>query len=207
MPDSALLIEPLSLNLKGQRDYLQGGDLCQAVMEFAGCRLDGRVDRLLLGVHRFMHRQPDLHWHDGAKSGARPEKAAADFSVSSQGAAFSGWLVETDRQVTNRIPFDEERITRLCTIRGQAIDISGNSGYLPIEVAVSMTKKLHNLLLPTNDGRWIFAKIDLNRLLREDDASALSVVLMENLYNRLTKSEIHVAGTSVGYMYFSLLRS
>ncbi|HUF21863.1 MAG TPA: hypothetical protein VMP00_14070 [Burkholderiales bacterium] len=194
------------LSFKAERDYLQGGDICQAVMERAESRFDGRIDRLQLGIHRFMHRQPDMHWHDHEAGSADPARPAVDFVVSSRGATAAGWLEESQRPVLDRIPFDEEQIRRLCEFRADSVEISGDSGYLPIEVAVSMTKQLHNRMLPAQDGRWIFTRIDLRRALRREDASSLCLKLIENLYSRLTKSSIGVAGEEVGYMYFSLLR-
>jgi hypothetical protein len=44
----------------------------------------------------------------------------------------------------------------------------------------------------------------LRRLFRNSDAAAITITLKENLYNRLTKSEIKVQGEAIGYIFFSL---
>jgi hypothetical protein len=145
-------------------------------------------------------------WLEGDKPSSRPENVAAEFSVSGSLGKASGWLIETDREVDCRIPFDEERIARHCNFAGESVSILADSGYLPIEVAVSMTKQLHNRLLPAPSGRWIFTKLDLSRYLGAADAPALTVTLKQNLHGRLTKSEVSVHGRSLGFIYFSLVR-
>ncbi len=90
---------------------------------------------------------------------------------------------------------------------GDSISIRGDAGYLPIEIAVSMTKQLHNSLLNVSTGRWIFTKLDMRRLFRPADALSLTITLKENLYHRLTKSEIMSGSDLLGAIYFSLVRS
>jgi hypothetical protein len=199
-------ITPLKLCFKGERNYLQGGDLCNAVMEAVGGSSVGEAVRFQLAFHRFIAKQPDMVWLEGDKPSSRPENVAAEFSVSGSLGKASGWLIETDREVDCRIPFDEERIARHCSFGGESVSILADSGYLPIEVVVSMTKLLHNRLLPASSARWIFTKLDLSRCLVAGDASALTITLKQNLHGRLTKSEVNVHGRSLGFIYFSLVR-
>jgi len=199
-------VTPLKLCFKGERNYLQGGDLCNAVMEAVGGSSVGEAVRFQLAFHRFIAKQPDMVWLEGDKPSSRPENVAAEFSVSGSLGKARGWLIETNREVDCRIPFDEERIARHCNFAGESVSILEDSGYLPIEVVVSMTKILHNRLLPASSGRWIFTKLDLSRCLVAGDASALTITLKQNLHGRLTKSEVDVHGRSLGFIYFSLVR-
>lgn len=199
-------ITPLKLCFKGERNYLQGGDLCNAVMQAVGGSSVGEAVRFQLAFHRFIAKQPDMVWLEGGKPSSRPENVAAEFSVSGSLGKASGWLIETNREVDCRIPFDEEQIARHCSFGGEWVSMLADSGYLPIEVVVSMTKLLHNRLLPASSGRWIFTKLDLSRCLVAGDASALTITLKQNLHGRLTKSEVNVHGRSLGFIYFSLVR-
>jgi hypothetical protein len=198
---------PLLVCFKGNRDYLQGGDLCNAIMENVRLGYGGEVSRFKLAFHRFISHQPDAFWVDGEDSLSRPSNRVADFTVTGTNGNVNGWLVESDRQVNCRVPFDEDRIARLCKMSGESISIRGDAGYLPIEIAVSMTKQLHNSLLNVSAGRWVFTKLDMRRLFQLDDATSLTITLKENLYNRLTKSEITVGSDLLGAIYFSLVRS
>jgi len=199
-------ITPLKLCFKGERNYLQGGDLCNAVMEAVSASSVGEAVRFQLAFHRFIATQPDMVWLEVDKPPSRPENVAAEFVVRGSLGKTSGWLIETDRGVDCRIPFDEERIARHCNFAGESVSILEDSGYLPMEVAVSMTKQLHNRLLPAPSGRWIFTKLDLSRYPGAADAPALTITLKQNLHGRLTKSEVSVHDRSLGFIYFSLVR-
>lgn len=200
-------VMPLSLCFKGERDYLQGTDLAEAVATLARKELGAGVSRLQIAMHRFFCVQPDMHWAwlDDAGKLERPRTAGADFSVAAGAQALRGWISESTRKVDRRIDFDEQRITARCRLAGDSIAIEGETGFLPIEVAVSMTKTLHNRRYPAPAGRWIFTKLDLNRLPAPADAARLSIALRDNLHGRLTKSEIRAGGEVLGSIYFSLL--
>jgi hypothetical protein len=200
-------VVPLRLCFKGERNYLQGGDLCNAVMEAVSGSSVGEAVRFQLAFHRFITKQPDMVWLEGEKTSSKLENVAAEFAVSGSLGKASGWLIETDREVDCRIPFDEERIARHCGFAGESVSILGDSGYLPIEVAVSMTKQLHNRVLPASVGRWVFTRLDAARIFQDGDAAALTITLKENLYGRLTKSEIKVRGEPIGHIFFSLVRA
>lgn len=196
---------PLQLCFKGTRDYLQGGDLCQAIMQAAKARSPGEVVRFQLAFHRFIARQPDLLWLDPQDPASRAKDAPAEFTISGTRGQLRGQLVESGRAVDCRIPFDEDSIVRACDISGDVVSIGTESGYLPTEVLVSMTKHLHNRLLPAPAGRWIFTRLDVARLFAAGDAAGMSVTLGENLHGRLTKSAIRVGGQMLGHIYFSLV--
>jgi len=196
---------PLQLCFKGTRDYLQGGDLCQAIMQAAGTLSLGEIIRFQLAFHRFIARQPDLVWLDPQDPASRAKDAPTEFTISGTRGVLRGQLAESGRAVDCRVPFDEDGIVRSCDIAGNVVSIRGETGYLPTEVLVSMTKHLHNSLLPAQVGRWIFTRLDVTRLFAAEDAAGMSVELGENLHGRLTKSAIRVGGQVLGHIYFSLV--
>src|SRR4051812_16694629 len=116
---------PLQVCFKGNRDYLQGGDMCNAIMERVRLDYGGEISGFKLAFHRFISRQPDVCWVSGKNVSSRPSDLVVDFAVTGTGGSVSGWLIESDRQVECRIPFDEDRIARLCRISGESISIHG----------------------------------------------------------------------------------
>lgn len=197
-------VVPLRLCFKGERDYLQGADIYQAVVEAIRSELREPVGGIRMAIRRFFARQPDLLWADSPELSARPGDAVVDYTVELPPRRPGGWLVESARPVECRLPFDEARIAMQCAFSDRTVEVMGELGFLPIEVVVAMTKQLHQRKLPAAAGRWIFTRIDLRRLLRQPDASALSVTLEENLHNRLTRSSIVAGGEAIGSIYFSL---
>jgi hypothetical protein len=196
---------PLELCFKGRRDYVQGTEMLEAVSALARRELGTGELRLKLAMHRLLSTQPDLCWTDQPGGMDRPATAAADFSAAAGGALLRGWLLESSRPVTRRVAFEESRIAAKCRLESDAIAVDGDPGFLPSEIAISMTKQLHGARFPAPHGRWIFTRLDLRRLLEPGDAGALSVVLRDNLHGRLTRSDLRVAGRGIGSIYFSLL--
>lgn len=195
----------LELAFKGERVYLQGTELYEAVAALARRELGTGALRLKLAMHRMLSSQPDLYWTDRPDELDRPEAAAVDFSAAAGGATVRGWLLETSRPVVRRVPYEESQIAAVCRLEGDAVSVIADPGFLPIEVAVAMTKQLHGERLPAPRSRWIFTRLDLRRLLEPGDAGSISIVLKDNLHGRLTRSDLRVAGRSIGAIYFSLL--
>lgn len=199
-------ILPFKACFKGSRDYLHGTDVYEALAALARLELGPDIRRLRLAIHRFFSTQPEIHWIDPMGGPSQPRDAVVDFSVEGSGTRASGWLTESGREVDCRIAYEERLIEARCKIAGDAVSVQGDTGFLPIEVAVTMTKFLHAHRLPAASGRWIFTKLDLGQLLEPADAAALAISLVDNLHGRLTKSDIRVAGKRIGSIFFSLVR-
>jgi hypothetical protein len=159
-----------------------------------------------MAIHRFLHHEPDLIWSEPGARAVRPAGIVTDFEMMVEHHTIGGWLVESDRSVKCREPYDEDAIAKHCVVEGSNIRIQSECSATPIQVAVSLTKQLHNQILPPTPRRWIIAKLDLRRLLTARDASVLQVRLKDNLHNRLTRSELVSGGDVVGLIYFSLVR-
>lgn len=196
---------PLDLCFKGSREYVHGTDMYDAIAGFATSKLHGEISALQLGIHRFFSHAPDLVWFGAGQVPERNKSVVANFSMKSGGATHRGWLEDTTRPVACRRPYDEDRIGNMCRFDESRIILEGTSEFRPIETIVAMTKQLHNRLYRGQAGRWIFTKLELRRPLVSADASFPSVSLLENLHNRLTKSEIGTTEGPIGHVYFSLV--
>ncbi|MBI5643974.1 MAG: hypothetical protein HY954_10935 [Deltaproteobacteria bacterium] len=199
-----MIIVPLTLAYKGQRNYLQGGDLYNGIIDAIDGHVDGKKGPFRLAVHNFASRQCDMLINESGEQLTKPEGLVAEFTIGSARGMVTGWLMETERDVVNRNPYDESVIQALCTDEGESIEMRGETPYTPIEVAISMTKQLHYRLYPIVDGKWIFTKLELGRLLEDNDSARLKVTARHNLNNRLTKSIITAGGEQVGSIYFSV---
>jgi len=195
---------PLNLCFKGDRNYLQGADIynfiCENIPNFVIRNIRAPF-RLI--IHRFAHNQCDMLLSLPEEVVNKPDNFFAELIFSSSRGRISGWLVETERSVTCRNPYNEEKIEKLCIVTDQSIRIKGDSGYSPIEVAVCMTKQLHYILYPSKD-LWIFTRLELNRMFHPNDAHCMQILLKHNFKNLLTKSDISVKSEVIGRIYFSL---
>ncbi len=194
----------LDLCLKGDRDYLSGADLYAALVARLDDYLAGlRISHFRLAFHGFARKQVEMCFAKGRLQ-SEPQNLVGKFALTSEADEFQGWLTETDVPIGCRYPYLEENIHGLCVINGRSVRIESRSGFSSIEEVVSMTKLLHNRLFPSSDKRWVFSRIDLNRLLRPADAGNLEVKLEQALATRITRSRILSGGSVIGSMFFSV---
>jgi hypothetical protein len=197
----------LTFRLKGNRDYVQAGDMFNVLCERLPQVLQSRVEPpFKLIVHKFARKQCDLLICENESSSRRPEALVAEFACGIESGRLVGWLVETDRPIEERYEYDEAKIQSLSLIADNAITIAQNSGYSPMEVAVSLTKRIHHALYPTA-GRWIFTRIDLTRFFLPGDSRSMRIRVELNFNNRMTKSSIQASEEVIGHIYFSRVES
>lgn len=161
--------------------------------------------RVKLSIHAIATRQCQLILGDPGENFSKPKNLIADLVVETPEGPIAALLVEIDQPVTERYPYNEEKIESLCEIAGQKIEIKEDSGYTAIEVAVAMNKQLHNHLLPPKDRKWFFTRIDLARPLQPEHSENLTIVFKHNFNDRLTKSELISRRKSIGNIFFSLV--
>jgi hypothetical protein len=194
---------------KGQRDYLQGADIFNALSRaMTGAAAKNALQPFTLAMHNFARCQCDLFLLDGEGGDSRlhmPESRVADFTLGAGSDETVGWLSESERPVKCRYPFDESEIARHCKLAEKEIVFSGQSSYTSMDILVSITKQLHLILFPPAKGRWIFTKLQVDHLLLPQDADGLRVNFLQNFNNRLTKSSLRKYAEPLGFIYFSLV--
>lgn len=193
---------PLEFGYKGKRDYLQGPDMYNAIMEYlrrvAPQHLRGPVKMVM---HDFSHNQCDMVYSIGQNRCPRPDNARLEFYISDN---ISGWLKETDRLVLVRRPYPEEEIVAKSRVEGQTVLAVSDASFSfsAIEVLVSLTKRLH-LIVRSGAARWALTRLELLRPLQDSDSECLQVELLQALGNRLTKSAVRVGNVPLGHIFFS----
>jgi hypothetical protein len=201
-----LIILPTTLHFKGERNYLQGGDiydgLIAALKEGELGELDGPI---FLKMARFTRWQIEVHVNEGEATPTSPPNAVGHFRATIAGKLRLGWIMECERPVTDRREFDESRITYNATLSGEQISYAGHGESTPSEIAVALTKHLHNALFPPQGRRWIVTGFDLSRPFEDRDKLAMAVRLAHNMSNRLTKSSVLSGEETLGSLFFSMV--
>lgn len=204
--DSNLHSVSLRLAYKGDRNYLQGPDIYNAVTRVVSERNPNiEFNRIKIVFHKLARNQCKMTFGNYSLLEKMPKDINAEVRFISPNSDIIGWLVETDEPVIDRIPYPEEDIVKQTSIEGNIITIEGEIQFSPIEILVAMTKRLHMILYPIKTGKWIVTRLELSRLLTIYDASKFKVEIERNLNNRLTKGSIHSGEEMLGYIYFSLV--
>ena len=198
---------PMRFRFKGERDYIHGPDIYNEMMEQIEAHYSrSTLGKLRLAMHTFASKQCNMIIGEIDEIPLKPERAVSELKIDTTRGRLVTRLVETDYSIDGRYEFDESHIENWSSINGENIVITGDSGYSAIEVAVSLTKQLHNRLFPSNDAKWIVSVVELERPLERADSSGMVVQFKHNFSNRLTKSEMFSGDVSLGHIYFSLVQ-
>lgn len=174
----------LRIPFKGDRTYLHGTDLFNALVAATGADRD-----IELTIFRPMTRLPAATRTDRTK--AKTETAGALFCTGAE-----CWsITETENEVTERVPYDEGAIVSNGLIADESI--VGPIAKSFIETAVAYNKAL--LSSVTGNADWWFVRLELKRV--PPASGEVKVRLL--VQSRMTKSSIEIDGDEVGYIYFS----
>jgi len=149
-------MQVLELKFKGDRNYIQGGDIFAAIE-----RIVRGEDELSfvsrISFRHFGRHDCDLYW-DPVAGG---ERLVAEGNIHTTSGNRKCWVVESQRPVRGRYEFDEEGLVECAVMVGQQISMDYNDAYSPIEQVIALTKRLNYKLSPDVDGRWVFGQLNL----------------------------------------------
>ena len=196
---------PITFRLKGHRQYVHGPDIYNEMVVRLLTFYPSQVSRAFkLTFHSFVTRQCEMVLGEPGEMPVKPEHIRSELISKTDGNDVIAWLIETGGPIKERYEYDEGRIEGLCQITGESIRIAGDSGYSPIEVVTSMTKQLHRHLFHAEGMDWAITRIELDGLLKTEDAHRFSIRFQRNFNKgRLTKSLIYCDEKVNGTIYFS----
>lgn len=197
----------LNFRYKGGRDYVHGTDMYNTIVErISAANPEVAGGTFTMTIHDIVRGQCQLVYSDWTAQALKPENSKVEFSFASGATRIIGWLVETAEAVTERYEYPESEIIQKCFVDGKTVKIDSETPYSAIEVLVAINKHLHLSVLQNAVGKWFFTRLELERLLRPEDASRFQLELVKNMHNRLTKSEILSDGRRIGHIFFSIVK-
>ena len=192
---------PLNLAFRGNRDYIQGADVYDAVVSSTQDHCGPVQGPLSLHMHSLARTRCELLIAPTEVPMSKPSQGRADFSF----GQWHGWLAETGHPIVQRLSYDESHIASRCEVSGSIIRTTGTPLHSAAEVLIAVTKILHQKLYPLVDRKWIVSRIELQRVFTDTDF-AMEVELLQNLNHRLTRSAVRCASESLGHIYFSAIK-
>jgi hypothetical protein len=174
----------LNLRYKGNRDYLQGADIYQAVNQFFKAK-GGFVNTISFRSFAKNQLQIKLEKPTSASS-----LIAAEGSVSYPTGEEPFWLVVTDETVNERYPFEESMITAAATMSENSVYIDNVLAFSLIELIVALCKYFSYADGPPLSGKWIFGKLIILQELPESWQSLRisRTTFLEGRFNRFSLS-------------------
>jgi hypothetical protein len=194
----------LVFNFKGTRTYIQGPDMVNSVLETAsGPGSEGAVRDLKFSINRMISSNADLEYGENLPDDG--QLPAASISWSSGSKQIRGRLLQTADVPTCRQNYDESLVQSACRTdrASKTIVIGADSPFTPIETYVSMTKALHQQVMPDAAGKWVFCRLESPTWPPQGPMAGTCVSLVQAVGTRLTKNRVEKHGKLVCWIYFS----
>jgi hypothetical protein len=190
---------PVSLNLlfKGERTYLHGTDMVDALAAIApglieiSLRIQKVAEHPLAAV---------LLTGDNTDYG----DVVATVRASREGEKINIALVENkDASSPGRYEYDEDDVVGHATIDAEEkrAELSWNDRYSPIEQIVTLHKALLTRCFAAAGVHWYFSRLDVSRF--PPRFENVSLVVTQALGTSLVRSGISIDGEPFGNIYFS----
>ena len=195
---------PLDLPFRGERTYLHGTDLHQAILAAVGERRP--AGPVSITYHSLLRHQPDLVCSRDSLRELRDNPAfRGEIRFGTGTDVLHAALLESDRPVRARKPCNETEV-----VAAARLDAEDRSARLqqpqtgcPIEMLVFLNKHLHVRLLPELSPKWLFARLELTEALPAQPPQEVVVQLKQVLAGRFTRSELFLDGRRAGSISFS----
>jgi hypothetical protein len=188
----------LSFCFKGSRTYAHGADIVKALYH---CFPLSSIDKIDLKFNGLASTNLEL------VSGNLTPNPKVNIRVSENGQDTLYQLIESGGKIECRYEYDEGSLLEKCELdlKNQQIYMNGVTGYTLCENFVAMNKYLLQSLFPTEQGKWLFTRLEQSTFI--PDESLITVKLIKNFNFRLTKSDILLGNQTIGSVYYTMARS
>lgn len=198
-------ILPLSLAYKGARPYIQGGDMLAHGVNALIAHFNQPLEQLDFSIHRMTGQQLHVHVFQTDHLLPTGEDDIALLRFNLAGTPWQAKWVAQPAHPSNRFPFNEQETTQHCHLNTaeKSILLAGEPPFTLIETTISMTKYLHQHILPVNNAQWIFCRWTSAQWPTPAQLSGLKVTLTKALGTKLTSSSVTQHDVPLCTIYFS----
>jgi len=194
----------LDFCFKGNRTYIQGPDIFDAVVESISNEFSTIRD-IKYSAHEMLHKNATMYMTNKViKSNYPVINSVVNFI--SDDIKYYAVVCENDKPIECSVDYSEEIVENNSRILDNSISFKNVLSDSYTEIVVSMNKYFLNKTVK-EDGKWIVTKFDYFELV--DISSIVNkeirLELLQNFNNKLTKSLLFLDDKEVGHLYFSLI--
>lgn len=183
----------LHFHFKGARNYIQGGDIFDALEAIFR---DKGLNVVQLRFIKFSRNHLALMFEE-----PNSDVVCDGVAVDLNGLRKSFWLIETELPVLDRCDYDEGLITEMAYLSSDEITCRGVEGFSIIEQIIALTKVLNYAKAPVIDGRWVFGQLRLKKSLPAT-VGQYRVKQRAMLSNRFSVQDIYLDDDDFGEIRF-----
>jgi len=189
---------------KGERNYVQGPDIYNQLIKCLVEKYLHEPKCFKLSLHRLVRKNCLLVYGRENEELNEPENYCANLSFIDKDIFYKGYVIEDEKEIYCRYPYNEEAINKLLEMSSNKVCLLYKSPLSFIETIVAMNKKLHYEIC-SREGKWLFTKLELKKIPKENTGVGITIKLVKNFKNFMTKSKIYYREKELGYIYFSLV--
>lgn len=198
--------ESLEFCFKGSRNYVQGPDIFDLVIEKLKLYFDlDLITNIKYSAHEMLLTNADMIILDSFdKNNYKKMNSIITFEIGSQ--KYYVVVIANENKIECSNNYSEEVIRTNSIISDSKINFNNILEDSITELIVSMNKYYLQETV-TKNGKWIVTKFEYSNLkdLKKIKNKNLELELKSNFNNKLTKSVITIDNESIGYIYFSLV--
>lgn len=190
---------PLNLHFKGNRNYITGADIAQAMLNHTGA-----CSRLRIEFHHMAACALSMHEVSADQLPAMKQRDDVYAWLACQDA--SGlqryWLASAQTPASDvlRLDYDESVFTRHAVLDGTGIHADADSLQAsPVDALVALNKHMLNQFVEVHP--WVFVRLDMQHW--PFDTRHVFLKCPAQASHGLYKTQIVSNGTSLGAIYFT----
>lgn len=196
----------LKFCFKGSRNYVQGPDIFDKVLEKLKNDFElKKLKKIKYAAHTMLYNNAKLFVTNSfRKKDFNIINSIVTFNLKNE--KFYAVVCETEEKISCKVDYSEEIVRNHSKINDKIITFENILDDSLTEIIVSMNK-FYLQEAVTKSGKWIVTQFEYNDLINYFDIKnkVLKLELLSNFNNKLTKSKVFLDNNLVGYLYFSLV--
>lgn len=184
-----------SICFKGDREYIQGGDIYDAINEY----LDDNLKGFFISKLTF-NKKIDTSF---SISKSQENKFGSVQLTDSNNKIFNFFLNQTSDLIQFRREYFEDLINTKAKIYGKTVKVKYVEDFTTIEHIICINKFLNISIYPNDIRKWIFVRAIFNNVLPKRFCK-LSLNIEKTINSSFTICSVNIDNTNIGTVQFAL---
>jgi hypothetical protein len=196
----------MPFNLKGKRKYVQGPDIYDSMLEVSR-EYFGKYPSTVYGTfHNLLKNCAVISIYNKIDK-LNQDKVLSNFLVSIERKQYYIIFSNSRFKIFSNRKYHENDVIKSSFIVKNEINMVVKSNFSYMEQIVALNKKLHFEIYPEAQGKWLFTKIQLEKIIKPKlfIDNLLKIEAEKNFHYKLTKNLIYLDDVYIGQIWFSLI--
>ena len=204
--DKLILSKDLIVQFKGDRDYINAVDMFNSLIETLSDFDLMEVKDVDFSIHNMLNSGFNFSVYSNLNNEIEYD-ALLKFNYKDKD--YFGVIIRNELEVLKKNEYSEIEVfeNSIVSLESKSIKLNDDyKKYSNLDMFSSMNKKLHNITKAEIKGKWLFVRLQLNKLSDVlEDRNQYKVKLVKVFSNKYTRSELYNSNKKIGSLYFSII--